>query len=209
VVVIRGNVIRNIICFVTVLLLAGFAFSPLGADEEFLDLSATNTIMIDELAEESVITVSAAPLILIFGIIPYDNVNNRYYAYRITVYSDQSIFAYVKDGVDRNEIPFFALGTGIAAARSGIYEELIVNNRANHYLCYDLESGDRQRVELIGEEDSILLVKVTFDTLCREGEQMDFASLSGVTLYLIAYYDGNLNDIVDKGEYKKIILTFK
>ncbi|MBN1799647.1 MAG: hypothetical protein JW822_13810 [Spirochaetales bacterium] len=199
---------KNVIGFVVLLLLAGFCFSTLGAEEQPPDLAAFNTIMIDELAEESDITVSAGPITLVFTVKPYDRINKKYHAYRITVHSDSSIFDYVKDGTDDNEIPFFAPGTGMAAARSG-YEHLVVNNRANHYLFYEKESEYEQRVELMGEEDGILLVQVSFDTLYNEGEQTDFSSLSGVTLYLVVYYDENLNTIVENGEYKKITLTFE
>jgi len=205
----RGDVMKTIIAVLTVFLLVWSCQTSFQADEKYLDLSDTNIIRIDELAEETNIYVSQAELTFIFRIKPYDSVNKKYYAYRLTAYLDSSIFDYVKDNTDKNEIPFFSFGTGMAPSRSGRYDDLVINNKANHYLVYDKDSIRDQRVDLMSEDNGHLLVKVSFDKIFNQGIQMDFKSLSGVTLYLIAYYDKNLNDIVEKGEYKKLALIFK
>ncbi len=183
------------------------------------DLSQSNVIVLNDLPPESNLLVSPATLHFIFKITPYDNQNDKYHSLHLVCYHENTIFAEADKTNDTNEIAFLMPGTGMAPGENGKYGSLILENKANHYLLYSPEPDEPKRVDLIEYDSSanLALVHVSFYAIYghpdfsgenSRNQEMPLSEFAGRTIYLIAFTDKNLNKKIEKGEMKKITLTF-
>lgn len=137
--------------------------------------------------------------------------NKRYtddtpYATMISAFTDEASLGKVRVGVKTEDTPFFSPGTGLAADQTG-YSAIFLDNEANHYLYYKDEKD--KRADLVSDDKGILTLEWTPHSFYLKGKDTQFADAGISTVYFVMFTDNNRNGIVDKGELKKVTLTFK
>lgn len=136
----------------------------------------------------STVTLSQSPFRLRFPVVPIDN------GPRVCAWTDDSIFTF-KAGTGIDQYPCLKPGSALPTPAIGATDLVLSKDGHNNLV------GDR----LVEVDDGY--------------DQVSFASIQSsptddtpvgwsTTIYLAIFLDKNKNDIVDKGEYDFVILTF-
>jgi hypothetical protein len=185
-------------------ILYSFLFSWGLAAEPF---PAANIFNIHNLQDRQILHASYGPLIFIFRVRPYDEVNKTFHAVRLTASDDDSIFQYMKDGASFEQIPFLRSGTALAG-NDGEYEEIFPDPEANHYIFYIPGNRKESRASLLRPVGEHLLVSWTVQRIWRNKQSLPLSTMKGKDLHFVVMIDDNLNEIVDQGEYKRFTIVF-
>ncbi|KQC12749.1 MAG: hypothetical protein APR63_10470 [Desulfuromonas sp. SDB] len=156
------------------------------------------------IADQDSLVLEKLPFKINFTVDDYNAEQDRWYAARITASLNPDIFN-IQPGDHTEQTQFFFPGAGLAAA--GIYSSLYLNEHACHYLFYDLENPDISRAELIRVDGKTLQLGWTVDNIQGEIKQ-DIENFDSQFVYLIYYYDQDLDNIIDQGEFKRFTIQF-
>lgn len=154
--------------------------------------------------DQDTLVLEKLPFKFNFTVDDYNAEQDRWYAARITASLNPDIFN-IQPGDNTQQTQFFFPGAGLAAA--GIYSSLYLNDHACHYVFYDLENPDISRAELIRVDGKTLQLGWTVDNIQGEIKQ-DIENFDSQFVYLIYYYDQDLDNIIDHGEFKRFTILF-
>ena len=179
----------------TVLLTLGFT----------ADLSGETNFRLEKIKDLTELHVESVPLSFIFKLNNYDGENRLFYSCMLNASMNPELFNYMVVGKELSDIPPFQGGTGMAPSQDGYYKELILNDKGNHYLFFDPE-GSPSRVHFLKDYGDSALVSVRFDRIFDGEKTVLFNEISDQIIFLIFFFDRNLNKIVDKGEFRRVAL---
>jgi hypothetical protein len=171
-----------------------------------------DTMMVEFVQEGKVFEITSAtgaialdkkPFSIRFYNRRYDEANEKYYAAQIAVLNkpDNGI----EVGMERDEIPFLAGGTGIATSLDD--GTLFLSEDGHHYLYYGSEE-DRM-VHLISKHGEWLKLEWRIKGFFADDTDSNIEDLKYKQLYFIFLFDRNLNDKIDEGELKKVVVAFR
>lgn len=157
-------------------------------------------ISVDDL---SIIQLKRKPFKLVFPLREYDIEKKEFYSARITASTNVDILS-LKPGQERENIPFFTSGTGLASGLYG-YDSLFLTENAHHYIIYNSKNESIQRANIIagygdGRYEVEWLIYNINDKPIRKFEQD--------ILYIVVFIDNNLDNILDKGEFFRFAIHF-
>ncbi|MBL3658801.1 hypothetical protein [Fulvivirga sediminis] len=137
----------------------------------------------------------------------YDVENNKFYSAQIAAFMDKSEFDKVKIGLEMAELSCFEPGTGMAPARSGIYESLILTNTGHHYTFY--ENEESKRLNLLDDSGDLVKLEFEINSLYYDGKKVSMTETDLSEFYIAFLIDKNLNGIIDQGELNKLTIKLK
>ena len=127
-------------------------------------------------------------------------------AVKIAAFTDKASLDKVSIGANSEEVPYLGPYTGIAGDQLG-YSSIFLNNEGHHYLYYKDEED--RRATLIAEKDGLLNLEWKPHSFYLDEEDKEFADAGITTFYLVIFTDSNKDKKVDRGELKKVSITFK
>lgn len=136
----------------------------------------------------------------------YNARKKKLYATRIAAVTHDSGVAFVKMGQSVDNIPFFSIGTGLAAEEFG-YNNLFIDDEAHHYIFYSNEK--ERRAELISTNGDKVQLLWNIPMAFYKGEDVSFEALPINSFYLIFFNDSNLNKVVDEGEFLSVFIQLQ
>lgn len=130
----------------------------------------------------------------------------------IAALDNQIDYNAVDTGMKSEDVLYFIPGTGMAT--SGQYENMIIDNEANHYICYSDNPND-SRVTMISKDKNNIIdgewqikgMEIR-DTSNYELTEYSFEDFPLKKIYLVVFADFDNDTVIDSGEYSKIVLTF-
>lgn len=161
-------------------------------------------IKLEEL--ESSLTLNPAPFSIVFTNRPYNFKAKQFYAAQIGATKNKAAYDPVTEGQSSGSVPFFRLGTGMAAGEGNRYTSLILNDEGHHYLGYG-ENNDTRLNLIKRKANGLLELEFPIEQI-SDGSEMPVSEIAGRELYLLIYMDRNLNNTIDRGELRKVILQF-
>lgn len=131
---------------------------------------------------------------------------------QISALDNQEDYNLAKSGMKLDDISYFTPGTGMAA--SGQYEAMIIDNEANHYLCYSDDIND-SRVTMVSKDKNNIIngewqingMGIT-DSSTYELTEYSFEDFPLKKIYLVVFVDFDNDTVIDSGEIAKIVLAF-
>jgi hypothetical protein len=139
----------------------------------------------------------------------YSSKKKNYSAYMIAAFTDDVMYSQVKKDMKISDISCFRLFGGLAAPENG-YDQMFVHSYnpqkylyGFHYIMYGETKEDSRRAVLLKKQNGMVRVQAEFNQLNINGKKIDLDSFSGNTLYILALYDNNRNNIIDAGELKR------
>ncbi len=130
---------------------------------------------------------------------------------QLAALDNQEDYDLVGEGLHPEDIPYFIPGTGMAA--EGPYPSMYINNEGHHYMFYS--DDDDSRLTLISEdENSIIEAEWQIDNLQildpenYEFNDYSFEGFPFENIYIVVFNDVDSDNIIDEGEYAKLVLTF-
>ncbi len=130
---------------------------------------------------------------------------------QLAALDNQEDYDLVEEGLHPEDIPYFIPGTGMAA--DGPYPSMYINNEGHHYMFYS--DDDDSRLTLISEdENSIIEAEWQIDNLQildpenYEFNDYSFEDFPFENIYIVVFNDVDSDNIIDEGEYSKLVLTF-
>lgn len=133
----------------------------------------------------------------------YDDVSNQFYSAKVSAFLKKSNFNKIHEGMKTAGHSLLMDGLGMAAPESG-YKYLWLRPRGYHYLFY--EDSSSERVDLIGKRGKYLRLEFDISRLHYNHEVVKMSKTGLDKFYIALFIDKNLNDIIDKGELKKITI---
>jgi hypothetical protein len=134
-------------------------------------------------------------------------------AVQIAALDNQADYDIFTSGISPEDVPYFSPGTGMAA--SGQYDAMVIDNEAHHYIYYNNDSEDSRAKLLSQYKDGTLYcewqingmdIRNKNDYSLTEYSLKDFPQKK---VYLVAFTDFDNDNVVDEGEYSKVVLSFK
>ena len=135
---------------------------------------------------------------------PYDSENKKFYSAQVAVLDNEADLKQISVGKNVDEIPFFAMGTGLAAF---FYDTVFINPKAHHYLFYENEK--KRRVSLLSNKGDYLQLEWNVYGAYANKKGFSFSDLNRAYLLFVFFIDDNLNGVIDDGEYQVIKVSFK
>ncbi len=130
----------------------------------------------------------------------------------ISALDNQIDYNLANSGMKSDDVLYLSSGTSMAT--SGQYEAMIVDNEANHYICYSDDPNDsratmisKDKNNTIDGEWQIKGMEVR-DTSNYELIKYSFEDFPLKRIYLVVFVDFDNDTIIDSGEYSKIFLSF-
>jgi len=154
------------------------------------------------------ITLSKGPFAMDFYCKQYDEAGEVYNAVSVAVLADENDIGDISVGRNLNDIPYFGLGTGFAADKSG-YTSIYINNEGRHYLYYKNEQDKRVNLVSAGSEMLLLEWEVAAFLNKETQEDIPMSELKNDYLYFVVLMDRNRNNIIDEWEVKVVKILFK
>jgi hypothetical protein len=137
----------------------------------------------------------------------YDEKNEQFYAAQIAVLGHQDNTPQLKVGQRAGQLAYFEPGTGIAPGVNERYDTLYITNTGHHYLTYENEHA--KRVDLVSTSEESLELEWRIEAAFYEDKDVQFTELALASLCFIVFIDKNLDDIIDLGELKTVIVQFR
>ncbi|MHB8061537.1 MAG: Ig-like domain-containing protein [Ruminiclostridium sp.] len=131
---------------------------------------------------------------------------------QISALDNQIDYNLANGGMKSDDVLYLSFGTSMAA--SGQYEAMIVDNEANHYICYSADPND-SRVTMISKDKNNIIdgewqikgMEIR-DTSNYELTEYSFKDFPLKKIYLVVFVDFDNDTVIDSGEYSKLVLTF-
>lgn len=144
---------------------------------------------------------------LIFRQKEYNPDKQEFYSTQVAFTLEKKDLSKIREGVSTSEIEFFSPGTGFAT--SGHYRSSFINSGetvGHHYFIYQ-KSGE-QRANLVKEKDGMLVLKHKVNTFVKDSKSIKIKKVNFPELYMVLFSDRNLNQVMDKGEYRIVTIKF-
>lgn len=138
---------------------------------------------------------------------PYNSQRNEYYAAQIAAFNDKTEFAKVKTGLSTKDIACYSLGSGMAPDKSGVYEALIIDHQAHHFLFYENEKS--RTTNLMARENGLLRLEFAVEKIRFDQKSVKLAKFPLDEIYLAIFIDLNLNSIIDPDELTKVTVKLQ
>ena len=204
----NGNVIINVLDDI-------YLISKIYQNDTMLDLKDTKNQI--ELKKE--------PFTLMFNTKEYRQDVKELHTTRIALlnkeaFEEISLLIFKYDGLSRYEINCFSKGSALAKGYYGYYDELYIRDDAHHEIIYGKDEF-QQNARLISpdylkdkQEDKFLYLGIEISRFMiryfkNDLESFNINDLQRDEIFLIIYNDFNLNNLIDKGEFKTVIINFK
>ena len=143
------------------------------------------------------ITLARIPFSLFFNSLPYNTNEKQFYATRIAVTLERKDLKEIVTGRNISDIPYFAAGTGNATL--GMYEKFYLGG--HQYIFY--EPDGEHRASLVSETNGLL--RLTCDVNALHGDRtIEFTQQNIKRFFMIVLSDMNLNNVVDRDEWRVI-----
>ncbi|MDF2987998.1 MAG: hypothetical protein K0R50_3508 [Eubacterium sp.] len=130
---------------------------------------------------------------------------------QVAALDNQFDYDFAEKGMHLEDILYFTPGTGIAT--DGSYPSMYLNNEGHHYMFYSDDNDSR--LTLISEdEDSIIDADwqinslLIYDSESYEYSEYSFWDFPLDNIYIIVINDIDSDNIIDEGEYSKLVVTF-
>ena len=136
----------------------------------------------------------------------YDAEKIKFFATQIAVSKDKSDLDEIKPGVLLFDLDYLSPGTGNATTGPYEFFSLTSNDGGHQYITY--EKNGEQRAELISEKDGVMRLKCEVEKISDDGKIFPLPKLKLDSLYLILFSDANLNEQLDSGEYRTVMIVF-
>ncbi len=121
-------------------------------------------------------------------------------------------YALAGAGKKSDDVIYLSLGTSMAS--DGPYEEMIINNEANHYIFYS-DNFNESRLTLLSKDKKNIVDGEwqingmgILDTSNYELTGYSFKDFPLEKTYLVVFVDFNNDGIINSGEYTKVVLVF-
>lgn len=137
---------------------------------------------------------------------PYDEAGRRFYGIKILAGTLASVqfLAHVGDRTD-SEGPF---GPGMGMAVDPSSRTLYLGEGGFNYLYYIDGGTEAQSLKLVAAKGESRDVIATFISLAQGGTTEPVESWGGKELFLLMFYDADLDDTIDPGELVRARLRF-
>ncbi|MEI6385862.1 MAG: hypothetical protein WCQ50_04450 [Spirochaetota bacterium] len=138
---------------------------------------------------------------------PYDEPGKRFYGIKVLAGTLASVqfLAHIGDKTD-SDGPF---GPGMGMAVDPASRTLYLGEGGFNYLYYADGSAEAQSLKLVSTKGEYREVLATFIGLALEGKTEPVESWGGKELFLLLYYDADLDDTIDPGELVRARLRFR
>ena len=137
-----------------------------------------------------------------------DDVAQNYYAARLVADIDPDIFKQFEPGKSFDKIPSLTAGTSMAGPKDDQYECIFFDDHAHHYIFYNNE--EEKRANLVSKkENGIVQLSFDVENYCMQDIEVNIENSNFGKLYFVFLIDENLNEIVEEGEYVKLIVNLK
>ncbi len=131
---------------------------------------------------------------------------------QISALDNREDYNLTKSGIKVDNVLYLSPGTGMAA--SGQYETMVIDNEANHYLYYS-DDLNESRVKMLSKNKNNIVdgewqiqgMEIR-DTSNYELIEYSFEDFPLKEIYLVIFVDFDNDNVIDSGEYSKIVLTF-
>ncbi len=178
----------------------------LGNENFFLAVSIDG-ISFNEITDSESIVLSSDRLIIQTKIGNYLQKDGGFRSLQIAALTDEKMFSEFKAGTQIAQTSYFEPGTGMAPDGSGIYNSLMVGNFGHHYLIHD--EGKETRFNQVEKlNDGLYLASWVIKNIELNGVEYKIADLpKNSRIFLIGLMNFNGDEVVDKNEFVKCILT--
>jgi hypothetical protein len=157
-------------------------------------------------ADSDVVRVQRANFSLRFYNHRYDPANNLFYAARVAVFRSPEIPDRIIAGINAEDTPCFAGGTGMAPGTGNRYDVLFFNDYGHHYLYYDSGSN---RLNLVGDDGAYIKLEFPVTGLFFDGNEYRMDNPGIDRFYLVLYVDRDLDGIIGPDELRKLEIQFE
>ncbi|MBQ4819628.1 hypothetical protein [Aquimarina sp. MMG016] len=138
---------------------------------------------------------------------PNEPESKNHYGVKVAAFVDRDLFGQTQADTSIEEIQYFAIGTSLASKSK---HHLHIDHIAHNYIFYN--NSNFYRAMLMQKlPDGVHKIKWDIDRLFIDDGRLDVTlkETSIKTIYLIVFQDYNRNEIVDKGEFIKVILELR
>tara|TARA_Y100000385_G_scaffold288479_2_gene355184 strand:+ start:685 stop:1311 length:627 start_codon:yes stop_codon:yes gene_type:complete len=133
------------------------------------------------------------------------------------VFEEISLLIFRDDRLSRYKIDCFSKGSALAKGYYGYYDEFYIRDNAHHAIIYGKDEF-QQNARLISpdyledkQQNEFLYLGIKINRLMIRylKKSLLINELPGDQIFLIIYNDFNLNNLIDKQEFKMIVVNFK
>lgn len=154
--------------------------------------------------DAATITLEKKPFSVRFYNRKYDEANEKFYAAQIAVLNKED--KAIQAGQATDGISYFSPGTGNAMSEND-YDFFFIDDDGHNYMFYATEQ-DRRLHFLSGHGDWLKL-EWRIDGYFDDSKDEKLENLKYDQLFFIFLFDRNLNEKIDEGELKKVVVSFK
>lgn len=137
---------------------------------------------------------------------PYDSFNDFYHATKICIQENIADTSDFKVGQPISEITCFKNSSAHPINHHSSYPAMILSPSGHHLLYY--ESKKHKRAHLIVKHDDYYELEWEINFFNVNGMDLPLEELPFKQLFMLVLNDSNLNEIIDAGEMKMILLKF-
>jgi len=136
----------------------------------------------------------------------YNEKTEEFYEIKGLAIENDEIFKKIDVGDAIDDASYFGAGRGMAIDPD--VNALFVDENGFNNLYYDKENDKTSPMKLIKKFDDTYDVAGNIIGLIKNGNNRSIEQWNGKYLDLILFYDGNLNERIDKGELAKVKIEF-
>lgn len=174
------------------------------------------TINIDSLNKEETIKLSTNIITFILNLKISSFKKDIFHFYQIAVFDSDQMFEDVQTGMYYDYVRCFLPGTAFAVSKNTPLDYFIVNTYnesieayGHHIIYYGKTIIDGKNSELIKRKKNDVIVNISIKDIYYKDNKISLLKSEIKTLYILAFYDKNLNRIIDEDELKKITLIIE
>ncbi len=157
--------------------------------------------------ETQIVSIRKAPFQIRAKIKPYDGTKNEIYKIALIASESPEMFAKAKPGDSISEGTCFSMEFGMASEVNG--GSLFVEDDGFNNLYYELDESLGGPMKLVKKSGNAYIAHADINALIVGDSKRPIAQYRQNKLYLMFFYDGNLNNSIEAGELFKVALDFK
>jgi len=156
--------------------------------------------------ERGKVKLSSNEISIEFDVRPYNREAKKHYAAKIAVTDNKEDLIYWKKGEIKSSNPFFYNLTGIASKENNLYDCFYLTPKGHHYIYF--RSDEDKRANVVSKSSNKIRLKWDVDCFYINNQNIPFSNSKIEKLYIMFFFDNNLNETIEAGEYKIYTLKF-
>lgn len=171
------------------------------------DFSKDNIIMFSKLNDMNKVLIKKRTFYINFKNKKFNRDKRLFYSLKVSSYHNDSIFVPISINKKIENIEYFKDGSAYAYGKEG-YEHLNIGDYGHHTLFYDTLNNEKT-VFLTDFSNRYHNLSWKVNKIEIFNEKFKVNDYPYNELYLVLFNDFNLNNIIESGEIKRVIVQFK